>query len=413
MKFFNIFFFILLISIIFLSSCDDKRDSSLIANTVTQPVIVYGKIDYDTVSKAYFLYNSLVNPVLNPIKGFQGVPTIVYKEGILLAAWFGGKSGEELNQYIIVSSSQDMGNTWKENQLIIAPLQGSIRHFDPSLWLDKYENIHLSWTMSKGMWDGGIGGVFDIMLKLEGENITITKPERLFAGVMSVSPVHLDVDKSIMLFPVYGPSIDAGWFQGQYFAATMAAIRGPQLYSATYSTINKKINKPILLSKIPTVFPSTFDEHNIVSIGKDSILCLLRKNIDGLCTNLSINSGKTWEGEQKFRKIDGLLGSSRPCLIKLKSGNLLMIVNTSTKEREKLTAYLSKDKGKTWPYKLLIDERKGVSYPSAVQNSNDEICLIYDYNRFPNGRIMFSKFTASDIITGTTKPELVIISMVK
>lgn len=415
MKFFNNFFFILLVSIIFLNSCDDKRDVSLIANTVTQPVIndaiVYGKIDYDTVAKASFLYNSLVNPVLNPIKGFQGLPTITCKDGILYAAWWGGNHTEELNQYIIVGSSQDMGTTWKENQLIIAPLKDGIRQMEPSLWLDKYDNIHLSWTMSTGMWDGGTGGVFDIMLKLEGGDIRITKPKRLFGGVMSVSPIHSDLDKSTMLFPVYGPGIGEGWFQGQYFKSTLPEIKGPLLYSATYNNVSKIMNKPVLLSRVPTIYQSTFDEHNIVNIGKDSLLCLLRKNLDGLCTNISVDNGKTWGKEEKI-KLSGVLGNSKPYIGKLKSGNLLLIVNNSF-EREKLTAFLSKDKGKTWAYKLLIDERKGVSYPSVVQNSNDEICLVYDYNRFPNGRVMFVKFTENDIINGVIKPELVIISKVK
>ncbi|MEN2400552.1 sialidase family protein [Flavobacterium sp. MC2016-06] len=418
MKFFFYCLPIVLLSTYLFCSCDEQNNSNSTNPTgVSKPPIldsiVYSKIAFDTISKTSFLYNSSVYPILNPIKGYQGVPTLVHKDGVLFAAWDGGNHGEELNQYIIVSTSLDMGNTWEENKLIIAPLKDSIRHFDSSLWLDKFKNIHLSWTMSKGMWDGGRGGIYETMLHLEDNNITITPPRRLFAGAMCVRPIQSGLDNSSMLFPVYGYGIGQGWSSGQFFYGTLPEILGPSLYSATYDEKNKRINNPVLLSRIPRIYPSTFDEHSVVSIGKDSLLCLLRKNIDGLCTNLSVNNGKTWQGEQKFKQLEGgIMCSSRPYIGKLKSGNLLIVFNNSS-QREKMTAFLSKDKGKTWPYKLLIDERRTVSYPSVVQNDIGEICLVYDYNRYPNGRIMFTKFTEEDIIEGTKKPELVIISMVK
>jgi hypothetical protein len=416
---FNVFLIIIILISMSLLSCDEQfnSNSSIDTNGVAKIAItdniVYSKIDVDSISNAFFLYNSKENPTLNPIKGYQGIPTIVYKNGILFAAWDVGNSGEELNQYIIVSSSKDMGKTWEENKLIIAPLQYGIRHFDSSLWLDKYNNIHLSWTMSMGMWDGGLGGVYEIMLKLENDNIIITQPKYLFPGSMCMRPTSSGLDNDLMLFPVYGYGIGGGWFQGQFFSATLPEIVGPSLYSATYNEKNKKMNNPVLVSRIPRVYPSTFDEHSFVNVGRDSLLCLLRKNYDGLCVNLSINNGRTWQGEKKFKELEGgLMCSSRPFIGKLKSGNILVVFNNSS-QREKMTAFLSKDKGKTWPYKLLIDGRKSVSYPSVVQNDINEICVIYDYNRYPNGRIMFAKFTEKDIVEGTLKPELIVVSQVK
>nr|WP_315143084.1 sialidase family protein [uncultured Flavobacterium sp.] len=402
------FYFLLFISFSFLlSSCDDTNNQEI----VTDP-IVYSKLDFDEASKASFLYNSATNPALNPIKGFQGMPSIVFKDGVLIACCYAGQYGEEPNNYIIISSSNDMGNTWIENQLMIAPLEDRVRHFDQSLWLDKYKNVHLSWTMTTGMWDGGVGGVYDILLNLKGNDFTITRPQRLFGGVMPVKPLSLGFNDELLLFPVYGPAYGGTWFQGQFYALTLPEIRGPLVYTSNYNPVTKKITTPKLLSRVPTIFPSTFDEHTLVNIGKDSLLCLLRKNKDGLCTNISIDNGKTWQTEKKFTQIDDILGSSKPYIGKLKSGNLLLVVNNSSTERKNMTAYLSKDKGKTWPYKLLIDERKTVSYPSVALNNN-EIYLVYDYNRGPDGHIIFTKFTENDIIEGVNKPKLVIISKVK
>ena len=37
--------------------------------------------------------------------------------------------------------------------------------------------------------------------------------------------------------------------------------------------------------------------------------------------------------------------------------------------RNNLTAFLSEDGGKTWPYTLLLDARSGVSYPDVIESN--------------------------------------------
>jgi hypothetical protein len=62
-----------------------------------------------------------------------------------------------------------------------------------------------------------------------------------------------------------------------------------------------------------------------------------------------------------------------------------------------LTAYLSKDDGKTWTGGLMLDERLGVSYPDGQQTPDGLIHIIYDYNRVSDRNILMAAFREEDV----------------
>ena len=72
----------------------------------------------------------------------------------------------------------------------------------------------------------------------------------------------------------------------------------------------------------------------------------------------------------------------------------------SWKGRSHLTAMLSEDDGKTWPYTLLLDERNEVSYPDAAQADDGYIYVTYDWERVKQREILMAKFTEEDILCG-------------
>ena len=78
---------------------------------------------------------------------------------------------------------------------------------------------------------------------------------------------------------------------------------------------------------------------------------------------------------------------------------MIAIINDSLKVREKLTAFLSDDDGRSWKYSLLLDPRQGVSYPDAVENG-DGLIVVYDKDRFKGGFIYMAKFTEDDVMNG-------------
>ena len=73
---------------------------------------------------------------------------------------------------------------------------------------------------------------------------------------------------------------------------------------------------------------------------------------------------------------------------------------------------LSEDECKTWKYKLLLDERAGVSYPDAKECDDGYIYVTYDRERGANlnsidevyskaREVLFAKITENDIMSGT------------
>ena len=122
----------------------------------------------------------------------------------------------------------------------------------------------------------------------------------------------------------------------------------------------------------------------------------------GLAQAVSTDAGKTWrEEDTPFTKSFNV--NTRFFLRKLASGNLLLVANDTPKGRANMTAMLSADDGRTWPWKLVLDERESVSYPDGTQAPDGSIYLIYDRGRylFDAQEILMAKFTEADIKAGT------------
>ena len=73
-------------------------------------------------------------------------------------------------------------------------------------------------------------------------------------------------------------------------------------------------------------------------------------------------------------------------------------INERTEVRSHLTAFISKDDGKSWEGELLLDERKGISYPDGFQEPNGTIHISYDRNRSTDGDIYMVSFKEEDIL---------------
>ena len=90
----------------------------------------------------------------------------------------------------------------------------------------------------------------------------------------------------------------------------------------------------------------------------------------------SRDAGRTWgEGvDSTFRNPNSALD-----LLKLKSGNLLMIFNDSTHQRTPLVAALSVDRDKTWAYSRSVgaEPKQSYAYPFAVQGADGRIHVVY------------------------------------
>ena len=139
------------------------------------------------------------------------------------------------------------------------------------------------------------------------------------------------------------------------------------------------------------------DESMIVERNDGSLWQLVRTADYGIGDSVSTDGGKTWTEVKDYQKH----ATTRFTLLKLKSGNLLLIRNGPVNERigrEQMSAFLSDDDGTTWKGGLVLDERNSVSYPDATQSPDGTIYAIYDRERGRDKHILMSTFTEEDIL---------------
>lgn len=154
----------------------------------------------------------------------------------------------------------------------------------------------------------------------------------------------------------------------------------------------------------------SFDEHMVYEREDGSLRMLVRLEKGqekGIAESISRDGGLTWsEGVPVYEG-----PSSRFFIQKLPSGRVLFINHHDFTGRNNLTAFLSEDDGKTFPYRLLLDERKSVSYPDAQLCADGFIRITYDHLRgcfkssleevysYPR-EILIARITEEDILAG-------------
>ena len=151
---------------------------------------------------------------------------------------------------------------------------------------------------------------------------------------------------------------------------------------------------------------SHFAENMAVELGDGTIRQLLRTGL-GLMQSESRDGGFTWSKPRKPENLTQVI--ARFGYLRLANGHLVFVKNgvaparTNGNRREKLTAFVSDDEGRTWKGGLELDGRDRVSYPDAFQAQDGAIYVSYDHNRWgdKNGRrdeLLFAKFTEADIL---------------
>ncbi len=395
---------LLFIVLVILNSVACKKPTQEPDETTGRPPIVhttppdsFSALTSDSSTNSYFLRDVPSTSPYIAQRGWEGISAIGIKDSILYATWYCGKKGEEVGNYITISKSKDWGKTWINNTVIIASKNDFDRQIDPSLWNDKFGNLHLSWTSINGGWDGGLRGIWNMMIKEENNQTVMTKPARMFSGEMSVKPTPIGPDSSTMIFPVFGPSLLSNTWNGYPSEPTPANLNGPILYQANYAS--DKSATYSMYAKIPVdLTKRDYDEEMLVA-NNDSAYTVLSREKDGIYISYSQNKGLNWTNPVSFTGVKPM-PAARFYFGKLKSGNLLLVCDNST-WRSNLIAFLSKDNGKTWPYKLVLDTdtQYGGAYPDVTQDKNGTIYVIYEEGRTIVGRILLAKFSENDILT--------------
>ncbi|MFG0267460.1 MAG: sialidase family protein, partial [Rhodopirellula sp. JB055] len=320
-------------------------------------------------------------------RAFAGIPSLAVSDGgRLWATWYAGKTpSEDENNYVVLSTSGDGGQTWKEVLVVDPDADGPVRAYDPELWIAPDGKLRLAWAQTVGHL-GTIAGVW--FLEIEDPNAEQPvhgKPERITDGVMMCKPLVLSTGEWAL------PA--STWRETNESARMIVSDDQGKTWTRRGGC------------NVPTDARS-FDEHMLVERNDGSIWLLARTKY-GIGESVSTDRGKTWP-ELAPSKIAH--PSARFFIRRLASGNLLLVKHGSIGKRtgrSHLTAFISTDDGLTWDGGLLLDERAGVSYPDGQQDADGVIHIIYDYSRTKDRHILFASFREEDAAKGKAITEAV------
>jgi predicted neuraminidase len=147
-------------------------------------------------------------------------------------------------------------------------------------------------------------------------------------------------------------------------------------------------------------FPNPdWHEHMIVE-RRDGTLWMLARTAKGIMQSTSSDGGQTWAKPSEPPAIRQ--PNARFHIRRLASGRILLVKHGDAIDahqgRIKLSAWLSADEGQSWQGGLILDERKGISYPDGFQAPDGTIYISYDRNRATDGEILLARFTEEDIL---------------
>ena len=319
----------------------------------------------------------------------QGVPTIeMTPGGRLWASW------RCYYPYITLATSVDSGQTWDEPVSLIEsfePTAGGpqtgpsvhrrsrersfrgVRVYDPLLWLDPADRLWWFWNQHT-MARKPMSAWARVTENPEAPSPEWSEPRFIAEGNAMNKPIVND-DGTWLLPVANGGKIYASEDRGETWT------RRGRVEDANGPGINHL-------------------EHMVTRLDDGRLWMLSRtaSHIDfGIGQSFSADGGYTWtDGEDS--RIPG--PKSRFHLRRLKSGDHLLLNHHQFTGRSHLTAMISQDDGRTWPYTLLIDPRQGVSYPDATQDRRGRIYMIHDYAREERGHILVSVFTEDDVRSG-------------
>jgi len=313
-------------------------------------------------------------------RAFQGIPSMaVAPGGRLWTNWYAGVTpGEDQNNYVVVSTSGDDGKSWREVLVIDPDGPGPVRAFDPELWVAPTGRLFVFWAQSQGH-DGSVAGVWCLHTDApDDEKPKWSQPRRLTDGIMMCKPVVLSTGEWVLPASTWRATDNSARMIVSTTLGRSWSLRGA-------CNVPKDVR--------------AFDEH-IITERKDGSLWLLARTKYGIGESVSTDRGKTWPDLKPSAIAHP---SARFFVRRLRSGNLLLVKHGATDQRtgrSHLTAFLSKDDGKTWTSGLLLDERSGVSYPDGQQTDDGLIRIIYDFSRTGSRHILMATFREEDVAAG-------------
>lgn len=323
---------------------------------------------------------------------WQGIPGIVCTSGGReFISFYSGNTKETYGNYAVLIM-RDKGSAFGE-PVAVAEKFGRYRCFDPVVWLDPLDRLWFIWNVMPG--EQVMASICD---NPDSDELIFGEEFYIGRGIIMNKPIVLSSGE--WLFPI------ALWKTDTFYEFRKSGLCADDIAgSYVYKTTDN--GKSFIKMGYADIRERTFDEHMLLEMDNGALMMLVRTKY-GIGVSYSYDRGKTWShGENS-----GFGGpNSRFHICRLRSGRVLMINHINYVRRDHLTALLSDDGGKTFPYSLLLDERNEVSYPDAMEAEDGYIYITYDRERgcFKNSldeayacnrEILTARITENDIIAG-------------
>lgn len=313
--------------------------------------------------------------------------------GRLWACWVAG--GDSPKAFFVLATSDDNGETWSKPRLVVdahdksLPAERSV--LVGNLWTDPLGRLWLIFDQSMDMFDGRAGVWMAVCDNPDDQKPKWSPPRRIWHGVTLNKPTVLSTGE--WMLPISLDQRD-GFRQFKGCFRELDPLRGANVFVSTDRGANWERRGAVR-------FPDPDWHEHMVVARKDGSLWMLARTRTGLMQTTSLDGGRTW-AEPTAAAIQH--PAARFHIRRLASGRLLLVKHGRTIEahegRSQLSAWLSDDDGQTWRGGLMLDERKGISYPDGVQAPDGTIYISYDHNRATDGEILLARFTEEDILAG-------------
>lgn len=319
-------------------------------------------------------------------RSWQSAPSLTITPNGTLWLVFSGDNatdviGETTSNYSVACTSKDNGVTWKENVFVVAH-EYKVRVSETLIWTAPDGVLWHFWTQAFEYFDGR-GGIWAMKCENpDDDNPVFSEPKRICDGFMANNPTVLKNGDWAF------PSSIWTFIQTKYHPY-------PNLEHPNYY-VSKDGGKSLTYVGSVEEPKATYTESAIIERNDLSLMIFMRTD-DGISQAFSYDEGKTWS-----KPVDFVLPSpsARFFIYKISDNILLMVTHYDFKGRNNMTALLSYDEGKTWPHRLLLDERKEVSYPNGCVAADGRIHITYDREREGAREILHASFTEKDIKNG-------------
>ena len=303
------------------------------------------------------LANVIVNPgpqYADGARSWQGIPGVERApKGRLWVTWYSGDVGEgAMGNYALAATSADDGKAWSKPLVVLQGPQGT-RIGDPLPWLDPKGRLWIFWSQfTKRSAERGAQDMKNCFAIRTDEPDSATpkwSAPLLVAegGILFGKPIVRASGGWVAPFFVHGKPSWSERMNGKETGTLLSSDEGASWQWLGGTSLPKDL--------------WSFSEATLAQRKEGSLWMVIRTQ-KGLHESTSHDDGRAWSAATPMPGFAG--AATRACMKRLASGAFVLIYHDSLKvkpARERLTAWLSDDEGRTWPHKLLLDQRSRVS----------------------------------------------------